>query len=345
MDQAPSEMRARLLGVKLTALVRQQLAATGVDPASIEVSPAVFPGGAALLVGSSAWVLLDENPARGLGGAVAWSVRNGATELHLLAETATSLLARRAAAFRLPITVWHVDERVLLPAVAEPLDPPAVPSTDHLAHIDLIAEGGAIPVVEHGVVAGEVRGLEVCRVVTDDTSGTSRLEVGIGAHDREAFSMLHGGIPTVEALSGVVESVRPHREPGAPLHPLNRLAGERELRHRAIEQPDLVGAGHLVVAAPPLPRENLKDAVPCVATGTSLDGRPIVAVFSSGVDLDVVPFAADARIAHRVASGADQVGADGLDLVIVVPARDRLAVTVMLAELLIEPARVVGWES
>lgn len=158
--------------------------------------------------------------------------------------------------------------------------------------------------------------------------------------------MLHGGIPTVEALSGVVESVRPHREPGAPLHPLNRLAGERELRHRAIERPGLVGADDLAVAAPPLPRPNLKDAVPCVATGTSHDGRPLVAVFSSGVDLDVVPFAADARTALRRSIGADQVAADDdVDLVIVVPARDRLSVTVMLAELLIVPARVVGWES
>jgi hypothetical protein len=342
MDQAPSEMRARLLGVKLTALVRQHLSVAGVDTASIEISSAVFPGGAALLVGTSSWVLLDENPARGLGGAIAWSVRNGATELHLLAESDTGLLARRAAEFTLPITVWHVEERVLIPAVAAPLDPPADPPADHLAHIDLITEGGAVPVIEHGVVAGEVRGLEVCRVVTDDTSGASRLEVGVGAHDREAFSMLHGGIPTVEALSGVVESVRPHREPGARLHPLNRLAGERELRHRAIEQPGLVGAAQLAVAVPPLPRPNLKDAVPCVATGSTADGRPMVAVFSSGVDLDVVPFAADARLAHDASPDGAELD---LELVIVVPERDRLPVTVMLADLLRRPARVVGWES
>jgi hypothetical protein len=336
MDQAPSEMRARLLGVKLTALVRDHLDQSGADTSTIEISPAVFPGGAALVVGSSAWVLLDEDPARGLGGALAWSVRNGASDLHLLADSATGLLARRADAFARDITVWHVDDRALIPAVAEQLDPPAPASPDHLAHTDLIAEGGAEPVVEHGVVAGEVRGLEVCRVVADEAEGPSRLEVGVGAHDREAFAMLHGGLPTVEALSGVVEAVRPHREPGASLHPLNRLAGERALRHRAVEQPDLVGARHLAVAEPPLPRRNLKDPVPCVATGTSLDGRPMVAVFSSGVDLDVVPFASDARAVH---------GGDDTDLVIVVPARDRLPVTVMLAELLRHPARVVGWES
>ena len=51
-------------------------------------------------------------------------------------------------------------------------------------------------VVEHGVVTGEVRGLEVCRVVDDRTTGDGvRLEVGVGAHDREAFAIIHGDVP------------------------------------------------------------------------------------------------------------------------------------------------------
>ncbi len=62
---------------------------------------------------------------RGLGPALIWAVRNGATSLNVVAERGTGVLARRAAEFTLPIEVWHVDERALLPAVAEPLaDPP-----------------------------------------------------------------------------------------------------------------------------------------------------------------------------------------------------------------------------
>ncbi len=254
MDSAPSEMRARLLGVKLVALVRDHLG----DP-DRSIEPAVFPGGAALLDGRSAWVLLDERPARGLGGAVAWSIRNGADELHLVAESATGSLARRAAEFGLPITVWHAEGRSLLPAVVEPLPPATAVLPEHAALVGLIAEGGAEPTVEHGVVAGEVRGLEVCRVVTDENTGTARLEVGIGAHDREAFALLHGDRPTVEALRDVVEAVRVHRLPGAAPHPLNRLAGERRLRHEAVADPARIGAAHLAPAAPPVPRENVKD--------------------------------------------------------------------------------------
>ncbi len=55
--------------------------------------------------------------------------------------------------------------------------------------------------VEHGVLVGEVRGLEVCRVVDDPHLGTTRLEVGVGAHDREAFQMLHGDVPAIELLA------------------------------------------------------------------------------------------------------------------------------------------------
>ena len=45
--------------------------------------------------------------------------------------------------------------------------------------------------------------------------GAARLEVGVGAHDREAFALVHGDLPTVEALAGVVASWRRYRRPGA----------------------------------------------------------------------------------------------------------------------------------
>ena len=68
-------------------------------------------------------------------------------------------------------------------------------------------------VVEHGELFGEVLGLEVARVVVDE-DGT-RFEVGVGRHDREAFAMLHGDLPTPEALARVVATVRQHRRPDA----------------------------------------------------------------------------------------------------------------------------------
>ena len=77
-----------------------------------------------------------------------------------------------------------------------------------------------MPNVEHGVVTGEVRGLEVCRVVDDPHTGAVRLEVGVGAHDREAFTIMHGDVPTVDALAGVV--ARRRRAPPARPRPSTR---------------------------------------------------------------------------------------------------------------------------
>ncbi len=68
--------------------------------------------------------------------------------------------------------------------------------------VELLHAAGVEVVRQGGVVSGEVLGLEIARVVVD-ASG-SRLEVGVGRHDREAFSVMHGDIPAAEALATVV---------------------------------------------------------------------------------------------------------------------------------------------
>jgi len=315
--------RAQLLSVKLATLVREHL---GGQP---ELVAGEFGRGAALVVDGAAWVLLDGQPERGLGAAIAWALRREVAELNVLAERATGLLARRAAHFRFPISVWHVEGRTLLPAVAEPLPttPPVLAAHDELRAT--IVEAGATPVVEHGVLGGEVEGLEVCRVVTDGYTDEVRLEVGVGAHDREAFMMLHGNKPTAVALAEVVQAVREHRRPGAPRHPLNMLAQERSLRAALVTQPELIGATSVVTVEPPLPRPNLKDAVPCVALAV-IDGEQVVVVCSSGVDLDLLPYAVDARSAVGVERA-----------VVVLPARDALDAQQRLAALVDPPLRVL----
>jgi hypothetical protein len=304
-----AESRSRLLGLKLRALVAEHL---GED---VDATPTSFPGGGALTIGDAAWVIVDGPASRALGGALAWATRSGARSLDLVAERDTGLLARRAARFRFPIRVWYPVDRTSLPAVAEPLAAPVTADPDHLALRELIGEAGADPAVEHGVVFGEVRGLEVCRVVDEPTTGSFtespdavaatsagsppdvhagvQLEVGVGAADREAFRLLHGHLPTAQDLAEVVRRVTEHRSPDAPQHPLNRLARERFLRWRAIREPSLVGARSLWPVEPPLPRPNLKDPVPCVAAGELVDGGGATFVFSSGVDLDLVPYLAD----------------------------------------------------
>ena len=93
----------------------------------------------------------------------------------------------------------------------------------------------------------------------------------------------------------------------------------------------------LSAAAPPIQRTNLKEAVPAVAKGVSLDGRDTVIVSAVGIDLDLVPFAADARLLHDPKA----------ELKIAVPQRDAHKILKDLVDRLIDPAEIIeiedGW--
>ncbi len=345
--------RGQLLAVKLRALVGDHLGER------LDVTPEGFGGGAGLLVDRHAWVLIDGDADRSLGPALAWAIRRDAISLDVIAEHHTGLLARRATGFTMPVAVWHAVERMLVPAVVAHLPDPIEPSSRHLEMRATLDAAGARLVVEHGVVAGDVRGLEVCRVVDAPTSGyfdepdggepisvaAQRIganthdddieradvfvEVGVGGPDREAFRIIHGDLPTVDALAGVVAAVTQHRSLGAPPHPLNRLVPERFLRWRLEGEPSLVGFRSIQPCEPPLPRRGLNEVSPCVAIGVDATGREHALVCSVGVDLDLVPFVVDVQ--RRT----------GLPLVVAVPSRDLVPITVDLAALLAQPIRVV----
>lgn len=351
LDPDAVERHSRLLGIKLRALVGDHLGRPGLSD-----EPAGFPGGAALVVDDTAWVLIDGTAARSLGGALAWAIRHHATSLQLVAASDTATLARRATRFAYPIDVWFAEERTLLPAVAEPLPTAPAAPTAHLEMTPIIEGSGATPNVEHGVVFGEVRGLEVCRVVDQPTvghfaelgdddlvpaapaavsdpdaaDGGLQLEVGVGANDREAFRLLHGDIPTPEALRTVVESVAEFRSADGPQHPLNRLGQERYLRWTLEQDPSLIGMVEVTPAEPPTPRPNLKDPIPCVARATGPDGSSHTVVCTFGVDLDLVGFVADVQ----------NMSSD--PVVVAAPARDLIPIARELLGLLATPVEIVA---
>jgi hypothetical protein len=267
---------------------------------------------------------------RSLGPALAWADRHEVSDLHLLADDDSGVLARRAGLFEPAPTVWAVDGRRLVPAEPEPVvgAEATAPLSEEFAL--LLADAGADVVREHGVVTGEVLGLEIARVVVDEEGGAA-LEVGVGRHDREAFQMIHGDLPTRDALTSVIATVRENRRAGAEAHPLYRLAPERWVRAVLVDQPELVGAARLEPVDAVLPRESVKDVVAACLVGEDADGAPMVVACSVGVDLDLVPTAAEIRAHH----------APGARLVLAVPARDDQPVTRRIAGRLREPAEIV----
>ena len=315
-----------------------QLRLRAIVGAHTESEVSEFGQAVGLVAEDVAWVLVTGRHERSLGPALMWALRKNAKVLKLFSDESAGDLARIATHFDFAIEVFVVDAsgvaRVAVPKSVENLE---VSVADEM-FAEFIKSASAEVVREHGVVAGEVCGLEVCRVVHAtgfDESGVgteSELEIGVGAHDRETFKLLHGRTATIESLRKVVAEVAARRVLGAQVHPLNQLARERMLRHYVCQSPQLVGAKSLQPAQPPTARTNLKDAVPCCAVGVSTSGDKMVVIFSVGVDPDVVAFGADAR--GQINSAAE--------LVFAMPTRDIVPALERVAQLLRRPARFVG---
>lgn len=286
---------SRLARLRLRTLVasHQRRLGDGVE----EVIDADFSLGASGIIGTSGWVLVLQTPERGLGPALLWMNKHHLNTLNVIIETNADVIARRAQLFALNIEVWSAVGNELVAAMPSSIEPRVTVPGHHLKFAGIIERAGATVVSEYGVLAGEVMGLEVCRVVEDPLSKSgAHLEIGVGIHDRELFRMVNGNSPTVESLTKVVQTVLRYRQEDATQHPLNRLGAERYFREVLIANPRLVGANCLTRAEPPVVRSNLKDATPCVAFGEA-GKTALVVVCSAIVDPDLVPFAADARLA------------------------------------------------
>lgn len=324
------DRRGSLLSAQLRALARPHL--DGVEP-----HPLAFPGGAALAAGPAVWALLDRAPVASLGPALVVADRTGAEVVHLVAAAEhVGVLARRAACFSPAPRVWAIDGSQLVAAVPDaPASVVAAPSAPELA--ELLVDADLEVLVEDGIVRGEVLGLEVARIVhgtTTDGTPIDRpvLEVGVGHADREMTALVHAGLPPTAQLARVIDIVLADRRIGAERHPLNQLAPERWMRSRLMAHPDRIGLSVLHPAEGAVPRPNLRDRAVAFGLGTRSDGSPVVVACSVGVDLDLVPSAADARLVH----------APDADLLLVVPERDAHPVTAALAALLARPAEVVA---
>ena len=144
--------------------------------------------------------------------------------------------------------------------------------------------------------------------------------------------MMFADLSETDAVARAAAIVRGYRRPGAMRHPLNQLVPERWLRWLVVRRPELVGATSLSPVESVLGRRNMTERSVATADGTAVDGAPLVVTCSTGVDLELVPAAADDRLAH----------APGARLVLAVPSRDALPITTALAEALTEPATVVA---
>ncbi|HEX6417411.1 MAG TPA: hypothetical protein VFZ77_02915 [Acidimicrobiales bacterium] len=332
------ERRTALNGARLAGLVAGRWGAADRQRGALGATATLLDPPAAGGTRRAGWVLPDGPAARALGPALVWADRHGVADLHVLAEPGASeagTLARQASLFADGPTVWAVEGTTLAPAAPvpapRPVAPPAPPEL-----VDLLIDAGLEIVAEGGMLRGEVNGLEVARIVQDETTAgvlidEPQIEVGVGKADRELTAMVHGGMAPVAQIERVAAIVRRHRRPGAPRHPLNQLVPDRWLRAVLCRAPHLVGLASLRPAEGPRPRPDLSERDIAVAAGRAPDGSPAVVACSVGVAADLVPVAADARATIDPAAR----------LLLAVPERDDHPATRRLTARLRAPAEVV----
>lgn len=334
--------RARLRRAKLVALASDL--GTGPVPAAdggVDAGAAVV----AALDGAG-WAHLESGDAGSLAAALLWAVRGEVDPLVVFVDDSAAVAARLAGHLdpqRLHVQVREVLGRTSRPAVPAPLPPPEpeAPLAEAEPLVDLLRAEGLEVVVEHGVIRGEVHGLEVARIVRWDgvpgSDGALHLEAGVGRFDRDAVAAVHPDEHPVDSLSRTVEMVRRHRHHGATTHPVSLLARSRWLRSDVVADPGAVGAEHLRAVGMTTEPSGLRDDHPAAALGVDSSGREMLVVCSTGFDPALVPLAADTRA---------WLAPDGR-LLLVVPERDLHAATVSLAELTVSPAElatvVPGW--
>ena len=278
----------RLAAVKLRAIA----STIGFKPESATNQD--FPFGAGLTHEHRGALYVTRDHIRTIGPTLLWMQKHHLTEVDLVIEGDAGIPARRAQSLTCNLRVWQMLNGTLQPAQPAPHLPKIQPPDSHEQFTSLIQQCGADVVREHGILTGEVLGLEVCRVV--DTPEGPKLEIGVGAHDRETFQLVNAHRTIEESLTQVVATVTQYRAPGAEPHPLNRLAPERRLRHHILNNPHLVNATALQPAEPPVIRHNLLDASACIAQGTTTSNEPLIVAITATVDVDIVTFAIDAQL-------------------------------------------------
>lgn len=341
----PPERRRQLQELGLRALLKRRFGPAVADAAT----SARFAGGAAVVVDSTDGPRLAAvfaGRTAGLGPAVDLAAAAGAVQLFFFCERNSGTVARRAAEFSVDTVVVDPDGDVERlepepPAEVAPMPAALEPAAARMGAAGLDVEW------EHGALLGEWLGLEVARATPDpDAPGGWWFDVGVGKHDREANRMLHPSGAPEAFLDQAVAMVREIRRPAAAPHPANQLAPERWLRSAVLARPDWIGLSDLRTGPPPQERDDLRQRAVAPLWGRDPDGRPVVAVCSAGIDPDLVPAAADARLQ---AAGWPGFPAGEPHLLVVVPTGDDHPLTRRLAGLLRRPAQVVtvapGWRN
>ena len=317
-----ADRRVSLAATKLQALVTRAFP-------GVQAAPEPFNAGVGMVDGDQAFVHVVATTPSPMAAVLAWGERAGAAQLHLIVDDADPVLVTQARGLSPAPSIWKVVGTDLVPLDDVVVPDPASPNPAAVAASDVLVDAGCSVVVEHGVVLGEVLGLEVARVVVEP-DGTASVRVGVGLFDQEAHAVIHADTSIEDRLANVIGQVRAQRRSGVGPHPLNLVARERWLRQALLDQPARIGADGLEAVPPLAVRTGIREQRPAAARGVR-ERASVLVVCATGIDLDLVPEA------------AGQLAIEPVDeIVLVMPAGDHHPIIDRMATRLAAPTSVIA---
>ena len=229
--------------------------------------------------------------------AISLALATDETDINLVVDASDHLLLEQTMGLATKHRLWVVEGNKLVPHPELKLEERHAPQPLNPTIASLLETNGCEIVQENGMTKGEIKGLEVARVV-EGSEGESALQVGVGIYDQEAHKLVDGNESTEEKLSRVVSEVLHYRNKQARPHPLNRVSRPKWLISELVNSPE--NSGLEEVRRLPVATESkaITETTPAAALARA-ENTKVLIVASVGVDLNAIPIASGLSVSTQ----------------------------------------------
>ncbi|MEE2682544.1 MAG: hypothetical protein VYD77_01255 [Actinomycetota bacterium] len=232
---------------------------------------------------------------------IALATETDELQTNLVVDKREAVLLQQTHGLSAEITLWIVDNDRVVQHPDSVIDERREINVLSEDFKELLKASGCDVVQEHGVLKGEIKGLEVARVVIND-EGQQVLRVGVGAYDQEAHKIFDSQQTPEEKLFRIVSQVMEYRNQKSEPHPLNRAARAKWMIAEIIATSENFDLEEVQPLSMLEEIDTVTESHPAAAIGRTGAGSVLI-VASSGIDLQTIPVAAGLL----VSTGAEEI--------------------------------------
>ncbi len=222
--------------------------------------------------------------------AIALATETNELQTNLVVDNSEPVLLQQTHGLNAEIILWIIDDDRVVQHPDSAIEERTEINVLGEDFKELLKASGCDVVQEHGVLKGEIKGLEVARVVIND-EGQQVLQVGVGAYDQEAHKILDSQQTPEEKLFRVISQVMEYRNQKSEPHPLNRVARAKWMITEIVTSPKNFGLEEVQSLSMLEEVDTVTENHPAAAIGRTGAGSVLI-VASSGIDLQTIPVAA-----------------------------------------------------